>query len=178
MADARRAETLHEWTVAGAIVERPAPGAATDVLLVRNVRRDGSTDWSPPGGVIEVHAGEVLLDGLTREVAEETGLVVTAWSGPLYEVTVTAPGLGWRLRVEVHRADAWEGVLAVDDPDGIVTDAHFVHVGACAERCGGAHPWVHEPLADWLGERWDGSRPYGYRVDGARCDLLHVTRVP
>ena len=75
-----------------------------------------------------------LIEGLTREVEEETGLRVTEWAGPVYEVRCEAPDLGWRLRVEAHVAVRYEGELRVDDPDGIVVDARFVDVGACAGR--------------------------------------------
>ena len=51
-----------------------------------------------------IDEGEALLDGLAREVVEETGLVVTEWAGPLYEIEAEAPDLGWRLRVEACRA--------------------------------------------------------------------------
>ena len=70
-----------------------------------------------------IDEGETVLDGLTREVEEETGLVVTRWAGPVYEVEVEAPGLGWHLRVEAHVAVDFAGDLRVDDPDGIVVDA-------------------------------------------------------
>jgi ADP-ribose pyrophosphatase YjhB (NUDIX family) len=163
---------MRDWVVGGAVV---LSGDA--VLLVRNRRRNGSHDWTPPGGVIEVHDGETLLDGLAREVEEETGLRVTRWEGPLYEVSAEAPGLGWRLRVEVHRAVAWEGELRVDDPDGIVVDARFVGLDDCQERMGDCHVWVREPLSEWLGERWQGSRPFDYHVDGADVRTATVTRV-
>src|SRR5436305_1613305 len=39
---------LSEFTVAGALME-----AADGLLLFRNVRRGGPTDWSTPGGVID-----------------------------------------------------------------------------------------------------------------------------
>ena len=58
---------MRAWLVGGAIVEGP-----DGLLLVRNRRRNGALDWSPPGGVID--AGESVLEGLTREVEEETGL--------------------------------------------------------------------------------------------------------
>ena len=71
---------FHDWTVAGGLVETPE-----GVLLVRNQRRGGYEDWSTPGGVIDAEDA-VVARGLTREVEEETGLVVREWSGPLYEV--------------------------------------------------------------------------------------------
>ncbi len=44
------------------------------VLLVRRGTEPLRGHWSLPGGVLEL--GESLIDGLTREVREETGLIV------------------------------------------------------------------------------------------------------
>jgi 8-oxo-dGTP diphosphatase len=162
---------VRDWLVAGGIVEGPA-----GLLLVQNRRRDGSLDWSPPGGVIEVHDGESVMDGLTREVAEETGIVVSAWTGPVYEVEAVADGLGWRLRVEVHRAVTYGGELHVDDPDGIVVDARFVPTVRCGDHLVGCHPWVREPLAAWLAERWVDSRAWRYLLHGDRIGAVTVVR--
>jgi len=139
---------LHEWTVAGGLIETDA-----GVLLVRNVRRGGVEDWSTPGGVIDAEDAD-LLAGLTREVEEETGLRVQEWSGPLYEVRAHAPDMGWRMRCEVHLAVAFEGDVVVDDPDGIVVEAAFVPVTDCAALLESCAPWVGEPLSAWLRERW------------------------
>jgi 8-oxo-dGTP diphosphatase len=164
---------VRDWVVGGAVL---LDGDL--LLLVGNQRRNGSVDWTPPGGVIEVHEGEELLVGLAREVEEETGLRVTEWAGPLYEVVAEAPGLGWRLRAEVHLATAWEGELTVDDPDGIVIDARFVDPIGCADLLGACHPWVREPLSAWLEHRWDEQQRFGYRVDGADVASAVVTRLP
>lgn len=164
---------MRDWVVGGAVLL----GDDGAVLLVRNRRRNGSHDWSPPGGVIDVHEGESLLDGLAREVEEETGLRVTEWAGLLWSVTTKAPGLGWHLRAEVHLAKAWEGELRVDDPDGIVVDAGFVSLDDCAGRLDGCHPWVREPLTAWLDERWADARPFDYRVDGDDARTVTVTRL-
>ena len=163
---------MREWLVGGAVLL-----AEEGVLLVRNQRRNGSHDWTPPGGVIEVHEGESLLDGLTREVEEETGLRVTEWAGMLYHVRTEAPGLGWLMTAEIHLAASWEGELRVDDPDGIVVEAGFVAVDRCAGHLDGGHRWVGEPLSAWLGERWVDGRRFGYRVDGADVATLTVTRL-
>lgn|GEM_PF-97268 len=149
---------VREWLVAGALIARsaidgynsaPDSPSQRELLLVCNRRRSGDTDWTPPGGVID--PGELLVDGLTREVREETGLEVVAWDGPAYTVLAEAPGLGWRLRVEVHLATEVTGTLLVgDDPDGIVVDAEFFGVERCAEILDSTHRWVREPLLDWL----------------------------
>ncbi len=163
-------DRMRSWVVGGAIVEGP-----DGVLLVRNRRRNGALDWSPPGGVID--PGETLIEGLTREVSEETGLTVTRWVGPVYEIEAEAPELGWTLRVEVHAATEFSGELAVGDPDGIVVDARYVDGEACADHLVDAHPWVREPLADWLVQRWSGSRSFRYHIAGGDLSSLEVTRV-
>jgi 8-oxo-dGTP diphosphatase len=161
---------MRAWLVGGAIVEGP-----DGLLLVRNRRRNGAHDWSPPGGVID--PGESVVDGLTREVAEETGLTVSSWIGPVYEIQAEAPDLGWTLRVEVHVAAQVSGELALEDPDGIVVDARYVSVADCSLHLVDAHPWVREPLATWLDERWPGNRHFGYHIAGTDLRSLQVTRV-
>jgi DNA polymerase-4 len=131
---------VRSWVVASGIVERDG-----HVLLVQNRRRDGRMDWSPPGGVVEVADGEGVVDGLTREVMEETGLTVTAWEGPVYQVDAEALDMGWHLRVEVHRALEFEGDLVADDPDDIVVDARFFPVDALDDAVASMWLPTHEP---------------------------------
>lgn len=161
---------MREWIVGGAVVMSDG-----GILLVQNRRRNGSYDWSPPGGVID--DGETVLAGLAREVEEETGLVVTDWVGPLYEIEAVARDMAWHLRVEVWLAADWSGELTVEDPDGIVVDARFVPLPECERQLDGGHPWVVEPLTDWLGQRWEGSRPYGYEIRGTDPTTYAVTRL-
>lgn len=145
---------MQEWLVAGAVVQGtavdPSAGDDSSVLLVRNVRSSGRSDWTPPGGVVD--RGEDVLAGLAREVREETGLTVVEWADPLYVVVTEAPDMDWRLRVEVHRAAAVEGGLEVgEDPDGIVVEAEFVSHRRGRTLLGTTQPWVREPLLDWWG---------------------------
>lgn len=186
------------WTVASAVIEvdaliggseapfatdGPSPGTGSPsvdppdaVLLVENLRRNGTSDWTPPGGVVD--AGERPLDGLAREVAEETGLRVVEWAGLLYEIVAEAPDLGWTMRVEVHRASAVDGRVEIGaDPDGIVIGSAWAATPRCVDLLVGAHQWVREPLLDWMRERWSDPRSYGYRILGSTSETFSVERL-
>lgn len=147
-----------------------------DILLVQNRRRGGGLDWSTPGGVID--AGESVIDGLTREVAEETGLAVSAWSVPAYRVEVEFAAQGWYLEVASHLALDWTGELQVADPDGIVVDARFVAHAEAATLLRDAPRWVGEPLLEWLASEADPAAApttFRYQVDQV-VDGLRVER--
>lgn len=164
------ADGLRHWQVAGGVIMSGA-----SVLLVKNLRRGGVTDWSTPGGVID--PGETPLEALTREVAEETGLLVGAWQGPLYRVEVHAPDAGFLLRVEAHLGNAVEGVIQVDDPDGIVIDAHYVETEAVGGYLAETQPWVAEPLLAHLTDGVDDGRTFRYRMTGAHGEERRIDRL-
>lgn len=162
---------MRDWVVGGAVIE-----SGPCVLLVENQRRGGARDWTTPGGVID--EGEQVLAGLKREVREETGLEVVSWSGMLYEVRVEAPGLGWRLRVEVHRAVNVAGEVSVgQDPDGIVVGADWTTHDDCPGLLRAGPAWVHEPLLEWVREQFDAPRTYDYEVAGESMSELSIHRV-
>lgn len=161
---------MRQWLVGSALIE-----SGDGLLLVANRRRDGAVDWTPPGGVID--EGESMLEGLTREVVEETGLTVTDWTGPVYRVEAEAADAGWHLQVEVHRAVAFTGELTLDDPDGIVVDARFVPTDECSAVLASTWQLIHEPVGEWVSERWTGERHYRYRVDGAARAAMQITRL-
>ena len=149
-------------TVAGAVIERDG-----GLLLVKNRRRNGAHDWSTPGGVVDPTDASIL-DGLAREVEEETGLVVQSWEGPLYSVTAVAVEMGWQMHCEVHRAVEFEGELRIDDPDGIVVDAAFVTPDLVDRHLADCFRWVRDPLAACLLDRWEAAdaRAYHFEITG------------
>ena len=158
---------MRDWLVAGGIVRGP-----DGLLLVQNRRRNGSMDWSTPGGGVD--EGESIIEGLTREVTEETGLSVTSWVGKAYDIEVEFADNYMFLRVEAHVARTWTGDIVIDDPDGIVVAGQFFDDDE-ASRCLEDSPrWVHEPFVTWLGDPTIDS--FRYRVRGAKPRAWTVER--
>jgi ADP-ribose pyrophosphatase YjhB (NUDIX family) len=108
-----------------------------DVLLVKRAFPPRAGEWSLPGGRLEL--GESLVDGVRREVREETGIEVEV--GPLVEVfdRVHRDQDG-RVRFHFVIADflchPTGGTLAPGDD---AADARWVARGAVAELGVNAH---------------------------------------
>lgn len=160
---------MRHWAVASSIFV-----ADSKYLLVANRRRNGSLDWSPPGGAID--EGEKPLEALRREVVEETGLVVESWSPLAYEVEVRFVDLEMRLDVVVHCAAEWAGDLRIDDPDGIVERAEWFDENACREALEGAPRWVSEPFSEFVADGSTTDRLI-YEVRGHRLSEAEVQRL-
>ena len=161
---------MRSWAVGGGVI------FDSDLLLmVHNHRRGGRTDWSTPGGVID--DGETVLEGLTREVKEETGLIVERWSGPLYTVSAEAIDMNWTLRVEVHLAKGYTGEIHIDDPDGIVRAAEWIQRDDIGELLEGQQLWLRQPLMGYLNDDVPEDGEYRYRIHGSSNTELRVERI-
>ncbi len=160
---------MREWKVAGGLL-----ADERGLLLVANTRRNGSIDWTTPGGVVD--AGESSIEALGREVAEETGLLVPSWERLCWTVSVAFVEMEMTLDVEVHLAESFSGDLVIDDPDGIVTAAEFADRQGVAARLEGAARWVAEPLGDWMAGTWSDVRHYDYAAHGSRPSELRAER--
>lgn len=161
---------LRHWQVATGVIYN----SQHEILLVENRRKNGELDWSTPGGVVD--PGENAVQGLTREVREETGLVIKAWTAPIYRVEVTAPGFGFFLEVDAYRATDFSGALEIDDPDKIVVSAEFVSSGTALGHLREAPRWVGEPLSELLNEGFEETRLFAYDLVGTSRSNQSVTR--
>lgn len=157
-------EQVQAYTVAsGIIIEQRR------LLLVQNQRRNGSIDWSTPGGVVD--PGEEVLEALQREVIEETSVVVDSWSDMLYTVDVDFVGREMTLHAQVFSAAGHTGELFIDDPDNVVIGGRWVSHEQAHSLLGTSPRWVSEPLRHQLTHSFAETPPasptrWQYRVTG------------
>ena len=167
------ATRTRRWQVVGGLLMD-----RSTVLLVANRRRNGRLEWTPPGGVVD--PGEEPLAALSREVVEETGLIVERWSEVIYRVSVQFPGRDMVLGVDVYRALSWTGEVVLEDPDHIVEDARFVDAEAAGPLLATAPRWVREPVTEWLAGSQAGESEapeFSYVARGSNSGDLTVERL-
>lgn len=133
-------------------VRRLAVGAVLlnekgQILLVRN-RGHNRPHWSLPKGSCE--EGEPLLETMSREVREETGLVVEMAELAFVTEWFVASRQEWYLQFYFH-ARVVGGKLGVPEADEDVTQVQWVAPREVRQYMN-YRPWV-EPLFTWLEER-------------------------
>ena len=141
-------------------------------MLVFQGRRSDARFWALPGGIVE--DGELVTEGLVREVAEETGLAIEElgrlayavrvdWRRPAHVRGREVPG--YLATVWTFEVASWTGELVVDDPDGVVLEAAFLSVQEAVGRLGRT-AWLSLAAAYLEGrvepgsfhvERWDAA---------------------
>jgi 8-oxo-dGTP diphosphatase len=129
-------------------------------LVQQQGPRDQTATWMLPGGRIE--AGEGILAGLRREVAEETGLSITGDPQVAFLVEISTPEATYTAMTFDCEAD---GDLNPADPDGIVLAAAWVPIEEATTRLALVDWYEVLPLRRYLageattGTTYRSSRP-------------------
>lgn len=140
-----------------------------DCLLL--VRQQGPDDpeptWALPGGMVE--DGEFYGEALSREIHEETGLVVSAIGRFAYLVQLDNRRDGYQTLAAVYEVAAWSGHIGGNDPDQLVHAVEFVPHAEAIRRLERL-PWRHmrEPAVAYLSAGGATPKMWQYRqhIDG------------
>ena len=120
-----------------------------EILLVRQGLPGEEPHWSLPGGLVE--EGELVNEGLAREVLEETGVTIVEPARLAFVLQVdnrrSEPlragrdePVGYLATILVLEVHGWRGVVAARDPEGVVSDADFVPLEDAIRRLRSV-PW-------------------------------------
>jgi 8-oxo-dGTP diphosphatase len=148
-----------------------------EVLVVQQQGPDDpEPGWSLPGG--RVHAGELLHEALAREVAEETGLVVSGVGGLVYAVHVDDPQSGRHVVGFAFEADVEEGALLPADPDELILEARWAPIAEAVDLLRPVRlPSMVEPMAAHVSGVVEQGAVWFYRSQADGTERL-VTRLP
>lgn len=149
-----------------------------EILLVEQRGKDDpASSYALPGGRVE--PGELLIDALAREVREETGIVVHAPSRLAYlaqhhNVVNPWQNLDDVITVFAFEVDDWEGAICINDPDGVILQAHFVSIADAIRKFEETLSYrvMREPVVAYLhGEAKPGAMWF-YRRQANGTDAL------
>lgn len=100
------------------------------VLVQEEYPTWGGVYWNIPSGRVETH--ESPAEGASRELAEETGLIISPDELDLLS-TCTVAGAGKVSRAWNFSADVHDPALAVDDPDELIREARWFAIEEAME---------------------------------------------
>jgi ADP-ribose pyrophosphatase YjhB (NUDIX family) len=159
-------ERYERWVWAGGLLLRDE-----QILMVHNCWPDAHV-WGLPGGYSP--SGEPLRETVRRELREEAGLELEGRPEAIGELVMVIEnfwppdehGISSHAFAFVFHVQAAGEPMGPQDPDGWVREVRWVPVAELdaylelPRRRGWRVLW--EPLVDYVRERWQGGRFYGY----------------
>ena len=124
--------------------------------------------WLLPGGMVE--PGELFIEALIREIAEETGAVVKRVGRLAYAMQIDHPERQEQTIAHVFEIETWSGELRSADPDNEILQVALVPLTEAPTLLTEIH-WtaVREPLLAYLcGECPAGTLWFYRELDGVQ----------
>jgi len=136
-------------------------------MVQQQAAPDSPPYWVLPGGLVE--AGELITEGLLREVQEEAGVQVQAIDRLACTCQIDRPALKNQVVAFIFEIGAWQGTLGAKDPDAEVLCVERVRLSEAMDRLAGNGGWpgIQEPLLAYLRGTTQPGSAWFYREDAA-----------
>ena len=155
------------YTIAAALVRD-----GDRILLVEQQGpKDAQSHWALPGGVVE--PGEFLTDAMAREVAEETGLVVSGTPRLAYIAQFDRPARREQWTAAIFEVERWSGGISPTDPDEHILQAQFLQPAEALEKLGTLR-WrvMRDPILAFLGGEAEAGAAWCFREGDDEQEVL------
>ena len=120
------------------------------VMVQQQAGPEAELYWVLPGGLVE--AGELVVDGLVREVRDEAGVAVRTITHLACWYQIDRPALNNQVVALIFEVGAWQGTLGAQDPDEEVLAVALAPLDDAIHRLATNGGWVgiQEPLLAYL----------------------------
>jgi 8-oxo-dGTP diphosphatase len=155
------------YTIAAALVRD-----GDRILLVEQQGpKDAQSHWALPGGVVET--GEFLVEAMAREVAEETGLVVSGTPRLVYIAQFDRPGRREQWTAAIFEVEAWSGAISPADPDEHILQAQFLRPAEALVKLGDLR-WrvMRDPILAYLAGEAEAGAAWCFREGDDEQEIL------
>jgi ADP-ribose pyrophosphatase YjhB (NUDIX family) len=144
------------------------------VIILQKTGNDTPPCWLLPGGLVE--AGELITEGLRREVLEEAGVQVAAFSHLACFMQLDRPAHRAQVLAYFFEATEWTGELGGADPDDEILDVQLVPLAEAITRIekNNAWPCMKRPLLTYLREECIAGAHWLFREDAEGQHLIEV----
>ena len=136
----------------------------------------GAPYWVLPGGLVE--AGELVGEGLAREVREEAGVQVQAITHLACCCQIDRPARNNQVIALIFEVGTWQGTLTAQDPDAEVLAVELAPLDLAIQRLAtnGGWPGIREPLLAYLrGTALPGSAWFYCEEDGVQRLIASIS---
>ena len=120
------------------------------VMVQQQAGPEAEPYWVLPGGLVE--AGELVIEGLAREMREEAGVQVQAIAHLACCCQIDRPALNNQVVALIFEVGAWHGTLGAQDPDVEVLAVALTPLDEAIHRLATNGGWlgIREPLLAYL----------------------------
>jgi 8-oxo-dGTP diphosphatase len=146
------------------------------VMVRQKISGSPNLFWTVPGGLVE--SGELIMDALSREIKEETGVEVLGDLQLVSTSQIDRPKYKTQTLAFIYEIGEWHRNLQTQDPDGEVLGVELVLLSDAIHRLMHNRGWpgIHIPLLAYLQAKTKAGAMWFFREDRGNQSMINLVR--